>query len=39
MGQGGRTGEQLEIIAAKAGNDTPAVDEIDLWVAQIECLC
>jgi hypothetical protein len=39
MGYGGRTGERLEMEAAKAGNYTPVVEEIDLWVAQIECLC
>ena len=39
MGQGGRTGERLEMVAAKAGNYTPGEDEFDLWVAQIECLC
>ena len=25
--------------AAKAGNYTPVVEEIDSWVAQIDCLC
>jgi hypothetical protein len=25
--------------AAKAGNYTPVVEEIDSWVARIECLC
>ena len=25
------------MVAAKAGNYTPAVDEIDSWVAQIAC--
>jgi len=39
MGQGGRTGEHLEMVAVKAGNYTPVVDEIDSGVAQIECLC
>jgi len=39
MGQGGKTGERLEMEAAKAGNYTPVVEEIDSWVAQIECLC
>jgi hypothetical protein len=39
MGHGGRTGERLEMEAAKAGNYTPVVEEIDSWVARIECLC
>jgi len=39
MGHGGRTMQRLEMVAAKARNYTPVVDEIDLWVAQIECLC
>ena len=39
MGHGGRTGERLEMEAAKAGNYTPVVEEIDLWVTRIECLC
>jgi hypothetical protein len=39
MGQGGKTGERLEMEAAKAGNYTPVVEEIDSWVARIECLC
>jgi len=39
MGHGGRTGEHLEMVAAKAGNYTLVVEEIDLWVARIECLC
>jgi hypothetical protein len=39
MGQGGRTGERFEMVAAKVGNYTPGVEEIDLWVARIECLC
>jgi hypothetical protein len=39
MGHGGRTGEILEMEAAKAGNYTPVVEEIDSWVARIECLC
>jgi hypothetical protein len=38
MGQGGRTGEHLEMVAAKAGNYTPVVQQIDVWVARIECL-
>jgi len=29
MGQGSRTGEGLEMVAAKASNYTPVVDEID----------
>jgi hypothetical protein len=39
MGHGGRTGERLEMEAAKAGNYTPVVEEIDSWVARIDCLC
>jgi len=39
MGHGGRTGERLEMEAAKAGNYTPVVEEIDSWVARIECFC
>jgi len=39
IGQGGRTGERVEMVATKAGNYTPVVDEFDLWVALIECLC
>jgi hypothetical protein len=39
MGHGSRTGERLEMVAAKAGNYTPVVEEIDLWVARIEYLC
>jgi len=40
MGQGGRTEEHLEMVAAKVGNDTLlVVDEIDSRVARIECLC
>ena len=39
MWLGGRTGERREIKAVKAGNYTPMVEEIDLWVAQIECVC
>ena len=39
MGHGGRTGERLEMVAAKAGNYTLVVEEIDFWVARIECLC
>jgi len=39
MGHGGRTGERLEMEAAKAGNYTPVVEELDSWVARIECLC
>jgi hypothetical protein len=39
MGHGGRTGQRLEMEAAKAGNFTPVVEEIDSWVARIECLC
>ena len=39
MGQGGRTGERLEMVAVKVGNYTLVVDDIDLGAAQIECLC
>ena len=41
MVQVGRTGERLEMVPAKAGNYTlvAVVDESDLQVAQIECLC
>jgi len=39
MGKGGRTGERLEKMSAKADNYTPVVNEFDMWVAQIECLC
>ena len=39
MGHGGRTGERLEMVAARAGNYTPVEDEFDLWAARIECLC
>ena len=39
MEPGGRTGENLEMVAAKAGNYTVVVvDEIDSLVARIECL-
>jgi hypothetical protein len=38
MGHGGRTGERLEMEAARAGNYTPVVEEIDVLVARIECL-
>jgi len=42
MEPGGRTGERLEMVAAKAGNYTlvvVVVDDIDLQVTRIECLC
>jgi hypothetical protein len=39
MGQGGKTGERLEMEAAKAGNYTPVEVEFDSAVARIECLC
>ena len=39
MGHGGRTGERLEMVVARAGNYTPVEDEFDLWAARIECLC
>ena len=38
MGPGGRTGECLETVAAKAGNDTTVVDGIVLLVVRIEGL-
>jgi hypothetical protein len=39
MGQGGKSGKRLEMVAAKVGNYTPVDDEFDLAVARIECLC
>jgi hypothetical protein len=33
MEHGGRTGERLEMEAAKVGNYTPVVKEIGSWVA------
>jgi len=39
MGPGGRTVERLEIVAAKAGNYTLVVDEIESCIASIYCLC
>jgi len=39
MGHGGRTGERLEMVAARVGNYTPVEDEFELWAARIECLC
>ena len=39
MEHGGRTGERLEMEAAEVGNYTPVVEEIDLSVPRIECLC
>jgi len=41
MEPGGRTGERLEMVAARAGTYTlmVVVDEIYSRVAQIECLC
>jgi len=44
MEPGGRTAERLEMVAAKAGNDTlvvvvVVVEEIVLQIARIECLC
>jgi hypothetical protein len=39
MGQVGKTGERLEMEAAKAGNYTPVEVEFDSVVAPIECLC
>jgi hypothetical protein len=38
MAQGGKTGEHLEMEAAKAGNYTPAEDEFDSGIVQIECI-
>jgi len=32
------TGERPEMVAAKAGNFSPLVDEVELWVTQIGCL-
>jgi hypothetical protein len=39
MGHNGRTGERVEMEATMADNDTLVVEEIDSWVARIECLC
>jgi hypothetical protein len=45
MEPGGRTRERLEMVAAKGVNYTlvlvvvVVVDEIDSWIARIECLC
>jgi hypothetical protein len=40
MEPSGRSGECLERVAAKAGNYTlVVVDEIELRIARIECLC
>jgi len=39
MGQGGETGEGLEMEPAKAGNYTPVEDQFDSGVAGIACLC
>ena len=39
MGQGGTTGERLEMVAAKAGNYTPVEDKFDWRVTGIDCLC
>jgi hypothetical protein len=39
MGWGGKTGEHLEMEAAKAGNYTPVEDEFDSGVDRIECIC
>jgi hypothetical protein len=38
MGHGGRTGERLEMEAAKMGNYTLVVEATDWWVARIDCL-
>ena len=39
IGQSGRTEECLDMVAAKAGNNTSVVDQIDLWAVWVECLC
>jgi hypothetical protein len=42
MEPGGRTGEHLEMVAAKAANYTlvlVVVDEINSRIARIDCLC
>jgi hypothetical protein len=39
MGDGDRAGKRLEMEAAKVGNYTLVVDDIEWWVARIECLC
>jgi hypothetical protein len=39
MGQGGKIGERLEMVAAKAANYTPVEDKVDLVVAPTECQC
>jgi len=33
MGQGGKTGERLQMVTAKAGKYTPEKDEVGLEVA------
>jgi hypothetical protein len=38
MGQGGRTGERVEMVAARAGKYALVEDKYDWWVAQIMCL-
>jgi len=38
MGRGGRAGECPEMVAAMKGRYTPLVDQIDFWLAQIDCL-
>ena len=38
MAQGGRTGERMKMVAAKAGNYTPVVDQIDSVIDPMECL-
>jgi len=41
VNRGGRTGERLEMVAAKAGNYSLVVgmDEINSQVVLIECIC
>ena len=34
-----KTAEHLEMAAVKAGNHTPAADDIDWLVSQLDCLC
>jgi hypothetical protein len=33
VGHGDKTGEHLEMVAARASNDTAVEDEVDLWAA------
>ena len=39
MGHSGRTGERLEMVAARAGNYTLVEDEFNLVAARFEYLC